>query len=129
MSDAVLHAVHAALRADTGVGDALGPRLYDRVPDRARTPYLVYGTLASLPLDAEGAEAHDLAIEVWSRARGRSEAAEAVRVVALALDGATLLIEGHACIDCRVTATETRARGLELHQGTLRLRIVTEPQS
>ena len=127
MSDPVLAALHAVLSTDTGVDDALGKRLYDRVPDRARAPYLTYGPVASLSLDAEGAEAHDITLEVWSRARGRAEAAGALHAVADALDGAALLIEGHRCVDCRVTARETRAQGLELYRGALRLRVVTEP--
>ena len=128
MSDPILAAIHAVLSTDTDVDDALGRRLYDRVPDRARAPYLTYGPIASLPLDAEGVEAHDVTLEVWSRARGRAEAASALHAVANALDGAALLIDGHRCIDCRVTARETRAQGLELYRGALRLRVVTESQ-
>ena len=127
MSTPIVAAVYDALRTGQPVRDLLDDRLFDRVPERARVPYLTFGALRSVPLDAEGTERHELTLDLWSRGRGRSEATEALAAVRDALDGADLSIRGHRSIDCRVTASESGPEGLELHRAALRLRIVTEP--
>ena len=124
---AILAAIRAVLTGDAAVTDTLGDRVFDRVPDRARTPYATFGPLATTPLDAEGTHAHQVEIEVWSRGRGRREAAEAMASVAAALDGAEPAIPGHRTVDCRVATTGTDAKGLDLHRASLSLRLVTEP--
>ena len=127
MSAPIVPAVFDALRASQSVRDWLDDRLFDRVPERARVPYLTFGALRSVPLDAEGAERHELTLDLWSRGRGRTQATNALAAVRAALDGADLAIQDHRCVDCRVTASESGAEGLELHRAALRLRIVTEP--
>ena len=71
---ALMRAVHERLAGDPGLAALIGDRLYDRVPDRAPLPYATYGSVRSRPIDAEGAELHEMTVDVWSRAHGRREA-------------------------------------------------------
>ena len=127
---ALMHALHAALRADVGVGAILGDRIHDRVPERTTFPYATYGALSSRELDAEALEEHALTVEVWSRLRGRSEAllaAEAIRL-ALARDG--IVMDGHRLVSLRmqeVAAPKGSSRG-DAERVVLALRAVTEPE-
>ena len=89
-ASALSRALHAALEDDAALSGLVGGRIYDRVPDRAPTPYLTHGALTSRPLDAEGVEEHVVTLDAWSRGHGRREVQEILAALETALaDGPT----------------------------------------
>lgn len=123
-----LRAIHGTLSEDSELGDLIGGRIFDRVPDRAPLPYITYGTLRSAPLDAEGVEEHALTIDCWSREHGRREAETILaRVIALLLRDVPTLDAARA-VSLNLVGSEIAAdRDLDLEHGIARLRAVTQP--
>ena len=83
-ASALSRALHETLASDADLSAIIRGRIFDRVPDRASTPYLTHGTLVSRPLDAEGVEEHAVTLDAWSRGHGRRE----VQDILAALDAA-----------------------------------------
>ena len=118
---------HAALVALIG-----GPAIYDDVPQGRREPYVTFGDIAThdwSTKDARGAE-HFVTLHVWSRERGRKEAYDIIAEIDAALDGASLVLEGHRLINLATTFwTVMRDAPSELYRGVVRLRAATEQVS
>ena len=126
---AVRRAVQARLSNDADLTAMVGTRIYDRVPDRARHPYVVHGGVETLPLDGEGAVQHLFTLEVWSRARGRREVMLILDALTRALDAGTPALDGHRLVSLRPISTATLPdEGGGLHRGAATFRAVTEPR-
>ncbi|EFL88959.1 DUF3168 domain-containing protein [Ahrensia sp. R2A130] len=134
MKDATLavhKAAYQALYADTDLQAELGgARIFDRVPERARPPYVVLGDARSddWSTATEGGEAIVFFVHIWTRSGHRRDnhalQAHAKRI--LTADGLT--IEDHHLVAQRYQFSDTRRDRLHgyLH-GVLRFRAVTEP--
>lgn len=86
----------AALRADAGVTDLVGLRIYDEPPEGVTRPYVRIGNIDVVPLRTQARRAGDIdfSIEVHSRpdTAGRVEATEIAEAVDLALNEAEALV-------------------------------------
>jgi hypothetical protein len=124
---ALQQAVFAALIASDAVRAIADDRIYDAVPRGAAFPYIVVGDASETAAD-EGSE-HRLEIRIWSRGGGTREIKLAASAVRETLDGAALVLTGHALIDLRFTTADfARERDGETTRAVLRFRAVTEPQ-
>lgn len=124
-------AVRQRLAGDAMLSSLLGgARVYDETPRAALPPYVVLAGCASA--DASGADApaeeHALALEIWSREGGLSEALKVADRVVRLLDGASLTLAGHrlASLVWVLTDAGTTADG-GLRRAEARFRAVTEP--
>lgn len=100
---ALQKALISRLRATGAVVALVGQRIYDEPPQAVTFPYLRIGQIELAPLRMDGCTDHDLtfSIEVHSRpGAGRVEAARIADAVRLALDGASLTVEGVTCDWC-----------------------------
>lgn len=125
-------AVFAALAGDAALVAALGsePRIHDRAPASVPFPYLTFGrtSVHDWSTATEDGSEHIFTVHVWSRARGRSEAAAILEIVRRRLHGADLALAGHALIDLREETREFRFDDDHgVHHGTAQFRAVTEP--
>ena len=129
---ALRRAVQARLAADAELTALVGGRIYDRVPDRARAPYVTHGEIETLPIDGEGAAEHLFALEVWSRARGGTEVLRILDRLARALRDVPASLAGHRLVSLRpissaaLPGTVSDAGGI--HRGAATFRAVTEPE-
>lgn len=127
---AIKAAVVAVLTGDAILAARLGgPRVYDAVPRGGETPYVAFGDMLTRENGTATDRGHlsEVTLVVWSRQAGTREAIEIGDRIAEVLDDATLVLAGHRCIACRLTASETRRiPDKDLTRMTLRLRIVTE---
>lgn len=124
-------AIHQRLAGDGALAGLLGgPRIYDEPPRAAVPPYVVLGVIETR--DASGDLApvaeHRLAMEVWSREGGLSEALKAADRVVRLLDGAALALDGHRLADLAWSLTDAaRIADNGLRRATIRFRAATEP--
>ncbi|MDO6587331.1 DUF3168 domain-containing protein [Salipiger sp. 1_MG-2023] len=85
----LLYGIVAALRADAGVGDVVGDRIYDEVPQGATFPYIKFGNFAPSPVrtDCTTSTLVTFSLEAHSRptAAGRTQALMAAAAMAAAL--------------------------------------------
>ena len=123
---ALQRAVQSAVATDPALTALIGARVFDRVPDRARTPYVVYGEVETLPLDGSTAQ-HLVTLEVWSRARGRREVLDVLAGLRRALHGAAPTLDGHRLVSLREVTASTAPGTNDLQTGTATYRAVTEP--
>ncbi|MFC7053817.1 DUF3168 domain-containing protein [Hansschlegelia quercus] len=118
------------------IGDAAlsallgGPRIYDEPPRGAAPPYVALGVAVARDLsgDLAPAEEHELAVEIWSREGGLSEALKAADRLARAADGPALALTGHRVASFDWIATEAAKIAEDgLRRATVTFRAVTEP--
>ncbi len=125
-------AIHASLVGDASLSSLIGGRVFDRPPQDAAFPFVTLGDTDVEPDGAgsEGAAIHRLALSVWSRARGRREVKEIMRVINAALQDANLLVTGHALVNLQLErASVSYASDAEALRGRLVFRAYTEPTS
>lgn len=97
-------AIVAALKTDVAVDAIVGERVYDRVPDNANLPYVVYGDDQVLQDDADAGDCLSEGFEVfvtlhaWSKAYGQVEAKRLGGAIRSALHNAELTITDHRLI-------------------------------
>jgi hypothetical protein len=124
-------AVVARLLADAGLSALLGgARVHDEPPRGASPPYVLVGDVATS--DASGdeapAEEHLLALEVWSREGGLSEALKVADRAVRLLDGAALTLDGFRLASLAWRTTDAgRFADAGLRRATVTFRAVTEP--
>lgn len=124
-------AVFAALAGDGALLAALGgPRIHDHAPANVPFPYVTFGraTAYDWATATEDGGEHLFTLHVWSRARGRSEAAAIMAAVRARLHDADLALAGHVLVNLREESQEMRFDDDHgVHRGTMRFRAVTEP--
>ncbi len=127
---ALQRAIYAHLAGDAALDALVAGRIYDSVPGEAAFPYVTLGDALVTAFDTGdtcGAE-HRLALNVWSRAGGRSEAKAILGALHAALHDAPLTPEGHSLINLRFAEAETRREpDGTTWRGVIRFRAVTEP--
>ncbi len=123
-------AIRARLLADSGLVTALGgPKIYDEAPANTPTPYVLFADAQHRDWSAQlskGAEQFVL-ISVISTSRGLSETLGLAQRLVDLLDEAPLALQGHALIDLRFLALETRReQSGRFARANLRFRATTE---
>lgn len=106
-----------------------GARIYDDVPVRGEFPYLTFGTASARDWSTGSDTGHEhfVAVNVWSRGRGRKETEAIVAAVEAALHEAALTLDGHRLINLRHEVSDIRREGDgETFAGVVRFRAVTE---
>ena len=137
MSDpslALQSAIVAALKDSNELTGLVGERVYDRVPEAARFPYINYGEDQVIEADADGGDCLMpgfevfITIHVWSRAVGRAEAKRIGGAARTALHGAALSVSGFALHECELRSTTyfTDPDGLTTH-GVCQFRVLIDP--
>ena len=124
-------AIHARLAGDAALVALLGgPRIYDEPPRAELPPYVALARCSAEDFSADDApaELHGLALEVWSREGGLSEALRVADRLVRLIDGAALALDGHrlAAIAWRTTEAD-RFADAGLRRATVTFRAVTEP--
>ncbi len=108
-----------ALKADAAVTALVGGRVYDRVPDTAAFPYIVYGPSDATSEDADCYTDFDVfaQLDVWSRYPGKTEAKKIADAVRVALANPALQLTENALVLLRhqQTRTFTDPDGLTTH--------------
>jgi hypothetical protein len=114
---ALQKAIFAALSGDAALAASVGgARIYDHVPANAAFPYITFGRLSRSDWSTaseDGAE-HMFTLHVWSKARGKSQAAAIMERVRVLLHDADLA-------DIRFDDDH------DVYRGAMRFRAVTEP--
>lgn len=121
----------AALRGDPTLTRLLGgPKIFDRVPERASFPYLTLGRTAVVDWSTgteDGAE-HVLTLHVWARGGSKQATYEIMDEVTRRLHDAALPLEAHRLVNLRLQFAEARQEpDSPTYHGILRFRAVTEP--
>ncbi|ALN73966.1 MULTISPECIES: DUF3168 domain-containing protein [unclassified Aureimonas] len=120
-----------ALTADAALTKLLGgPKIFDRVPERASFPYLTLGRTAVIDWSTgteDGAE-HILTLHVWAKGGSKQETYEIMDKIAGRLNDASLPLETHRLVNLRLQFAEARQEpDSPAYHGILRFRAVTEP--
>ncbi|RXF75454.1 DUF3168 domain-containing protein [Hansschlegelia zhihuaiae] len=125
-------AIHARLVADGPLLALLGgPRVYDEPPRGAAPPYVVLAECRSADVsgDETPAEEHRVALEIWSREGGLSQALKVSDRVARVIDGAALALDGSRLASLAWTGAEAaRETDGKLRRAVVTFRAVTEPE-
>ncbi|MBB3934497.1 DUF3168 domain-containing protein [Aureimonas phyllosphaerae] len=107
-----------------------GPKVFDRVPERAAFPYLTLGRTAVVDWSTgteDGAE-HILTLHVWAKGGSKQETYEIMDVVSNKLHDQALLLAGHRLVNLQLQFAEARQEpDSPAYHGILRFRAVTEP--
>lgn len=129
---ALQRAIQSAVAGDGELTTLIGRRLFDRVPDRARHPYVTHGPVETLPLEGDGpgggAVQHLVTLDVWSRARGRREVLAILAALRRALHGAAPALDGHRLVSLREVSASALPDEDGVARGTATYRAVTEPR-
>jgi len=124
-------AIFAALAADDGLRDILGPgRIHDLAPAGVQFPYITFGrtSIYDWSTDTESGTEQLLTIHVWSKAQGKKETHAIIDRVAACLHDVALAMDGHHLVSLRMEFSEiVYDDDLSVHHGLLRFRAVTEP--
>ena len=120
-----------ALSAEPVINRLLGgPKIFDRVPERASFPYLTLGRTAVVDWSTgteDGAE-HILTLHVWAKGGSKQETYEIMDQVSNKLHDATLPLETHRLVNLQLQFAEARQEpDSPTYHGILRFRAVTEP--
>ena len=124
-------AIFAALAGDAGLVAALGgQRIHDHAPAHAPFPYVTFGRSSCYDWSTaseDGAE-HVFTLHVWSKAKGKSQAAAIMALIRARLHDAGLSLSGHVLVNLREEFAEIRFDDdHDVYHGTIQLRAVTEP--
>lgn len=125
-------AVFSRLASDAPLVAALGgePRIHDHAPASVPFPYLTFGraSIHDWSTTTEEGSEHVFTIHVWSRAKGKAEAATLMGLVQGLLHDAALILDGHALVNLRAETQDIRFDDDHgVHHGSVLFRAVTEP--
>jgi len=124
-------AIFAALSGDAALAAALGgARIYDHVPANAAFPHVTFGRLSRSDWStaSEDGSEHLFTLHVWSKARGKVQAAAIMEIVRGLLHDAELALAGHVLVNLREEAADIRFDDdHDIYRGAMRFRAVTEP--
>ena len=130
-----LDKTQAAYAAQLLAGSALttalgGAHIYDAVPHSQAFPYVVLGPGAGRDWSGQNASGAELtlAFDVYSRAQGRSEAAQLAGLASAALTASEPAISGYRVVLAEVTRIETdRLKDARTFRARITLRVLIEP--
>ena len=130
-TDALQRAMHAALAADSGVAALVGPRIYDRVPSDAASPYLEFGEFQRIDdsVDCIAGSEFYVTLHGWSDAYGSIEAMQLAGAAVDALDRVDLdLAPDHRLVEIMFESERIMddPNGVTTH-AVLVFRALTEP--
>ena len=123
-------AIFQALLGTLALTAMVADRIFDHAPAAVAFPYLSFGRASQYDwsTDMDTGTEHLLTINVWSKGRGRKQALDLAELVRARLHDATLTLDGHRLINLRLETSEIRFdQDLDVYQGVLRFRAVTEP--
>lgn len=125
-------AIFAVLSGDAGLVAALGgPHVHDHAPANVPFPYLTFGPSSVhdwSTASEEGAE-HVFTIHVWSKARGKAQAAAIMGIVRGLLHDAPLSLAGHVLVNLRQEFEDIRFDDdHDVYRGAMQFRAVIEPE-
>lgn len=142
---AIVAAVYALLRADSGVAAVLAedpdagspsrPAVFDHVPqaaapeDTTRFPYAVIGEATALEFDTDDRNGQEstLTLHVYDRYRGRKRVDQALDAIYNALHEASLSVSGQVCVYCYWEFAQVLPEdGPKSQHAVTRFRIVTQ---
>ena len=122
--------IFKALTADAALLSLLGgPKVFDRVPERAQFPYLTLGrtTVVDWSTGSEDGAEHILTLHVWAKGGGKAETYQIMDQVTNRLHDAHLPVPGHNLVNLQLQFAEARQEPESLtYHGILRFRAVTE---
>ena len=107
-----------------------GPKVFDRVPERANFPYLTLGrtTVVDWSTGTEDGAEHILTLHVWAKGGGKAETYQIMDQVTNKLHDAHLSVTGHSLVNLQLQFAEARQEPeSSTYHGILRFRAVTEP--
>jgi len=124
--------VYDALRADAELAGLIGGRIYDRVPDKLRFPYVSFGAHDFVLDDADCilAGTHTLQVDVWSRAVGKVDAKTITDAVRRLLNGYEADMGDFGLVEMRVELAQVLADpdGLTSHGIVQVTAMIEEPE-
>jgi hypothetical protein len=127
---ALQRACFHALATDTGLSDLLGTdRIFDRVPERVRPPYVVLGQsmVSDWSTATEDGEAIVFFVHVWSKSSAREECHAVQEAVKRVLEAAVSITEADL-VALRFQLADTRRdRPSGFLTGVIRFGAVIEP--
>ena len=123
--------VFAALAADAALTALIGPgRIFDDVPQGAALPYATLGpaTTRDWSTGSEQGTEHAFTVHVWSGAKGKKQAHEALDAIRAALHDQPLTLVGQRLVSLHHERSDVRLDpdGETVH-GSARFRALTEP--
>lgn len=107
-----------------------GAHIHDELPRGAKAPFVAFTTLETRDWSTADQKAHEhfVTIEVTTNSRMRDDAQAIVQEIETALDGVSLVVDGHALINLRlIFSNVTRTKASENFGAILRFRAATEP--
>lgn len=107
-----------------------GPKVFDRIPERAAFPYLTLGrtTVVDWSTGTEDGDEHLLTLHVWAKGGGKAETYQIMDQVTNKLHDAHLPIDGYRLVNLQLQFAEARLEPESTaYHGILRFRAVTEP--
>lgn len=107
-----------------------GPKVFDRVPERASFPYVTLGrtTVVDWSTGTEDGAEHILTLHVWAKGGGKAETYQIMDQVTNQLHDAHLPLTGHSLVNLQLQFAEARQEPESAtYHGILRFRAVTEP--
>jgi Protein of unknown function (DUF3168) len=123
LRDALL--AHAPLAALLG-----GGHVFDEIPRGSPPPHVVFAGIETRDWSVQGQKAHEhfISIEVKTNSRRHELAQDIVAAIEDALDGAVLVLAGHALVNLHIQFwTVARDKASENFNAALRFRATTEP--
>jgi hypothetical protein len=123
-------ALHQALSSDTALMDAV-TGIYDFVPADTAYPYVTLGSMRGSDISAVAVQLTqiDVTIHVYSRERGRKEAAEIMRRLQTVLEEEAPEPEGFGLVTLRLLNSEiTQERDGLTYHGRMQWRAVLQQE-
>jgi hypothetical protein len=130
----VQKAVFEKLAGDTALSSLLASGsggVYDFVPPTALFPYIVFGDMQSRPLDTADIVGREMTMTLtaYSQKNGFKEIRLILSAIYACLHRQSLSLDGHIAIRCDETGLDTSTENDgQLYKGSIRFRILTEPQ-
>jgi hypothetical protein len=124
-------AIHGLLTADAALVAKLGgQKVFDATPPNATFPYVSFGrtSIYDWSTGTESGTEQLFTIQVWSKAKGKTETLEIMETIRQLIDAAPPELEDHALVNLQLEFAEVRFDDdISVHHGMLRFRAVMEP--
>ncbi|MFQ5347368.1 MAG: DUF3168 domain-containing protein [Rhodothalassiaceae bacterium] len=125
---ALQQAIFARLSGDAGLMAAVSG-IFDHVPANATLPYLRLAAAAASDWSTKSfsGQRHRIAVQIFSEARGDSEAKTLADLVHALLDGASLTLAGHQLVRLGFESLQMLREPDGIRQALLRFEALTHP--